>query len=116
MYLDPKDDYRVKCFLDKVVAKGLTWPRYNTNYLVDNTCVKSGYTECSRLKSFVQTECKGKDLKRELLMALRHMESESQSESESESQSQSQSEESQSAQDDDSDEKMKKYFIDKLRF
>lgn len=62
----------VKCFLQGITSRGLTWSRYNSAVISDNTYASNtqGY---STLKTDIQTKCQGENFKRALLRALRRM-------------------------------------------
>ncbi len=70
--LDPTDMPEVKCFLQGITSRGLTWSRYNSNVISDNTYASNtqGY---QTLKTDIQTKCQNQGFKRELLRALRRM-------------------------------------------
>jgi hypothetical protein len=69
---NPTDMPEVKCFLQGITSRGLTWSRYNSNVISDNTYASNtqGY---QTLKTDIQTKCQNQGFKRELLRALRRM-------------------------------------------
>jgi hypothetical protein len=85
----------VKCFLQGIANRGLTWSRYNPEVISDNTYASNtqGY---QTLKTDIQTKCQNQGFKRELLRALRQMYEEEQEQ------------ELESANDDDNDDDKKK--------
>ena len=62
----------MKCFLQGLSSRGLTWSRYNSDIISDNTYASNtqGY---QTLKTDIQTKCKDQGFKRELLRELRRL-------------------------------------------
>ncbi|CAF4070508.1 unnamed protein product [Rotaria sp. Silwood2] len=67
---NPGDIPEVACFLQGAINHGLTWSRFNTDVLSDDTYASNtvGY---QALKIDIQTRCQNEKLKRELLRAFR---------------------------------------------
>ncbi|CAF0843775.1 unnamed protein product [Adineta ricciae] len=68
----PTDMAEVKCLLQGVVNRGLTWSRYYPDVISDGTYASNTYGY-QTLKTDIQTRCEKEKFKRQLLRALRQM-------------------------------------------
>lgn len=87
------DMSEVRCFLQGIQNRGLTWRSYNSDVISDNTYA-SDVNGWQSLKTDIQTKCESEKFKRQLLRELRRMQEEDQEEDNNE--------------DEDDDEKKKK--------
>ena len=71
-HLAPTDMSEVRCLLQGVANRGLTWSRYYPDVISDGTYASNTYGY-QTLKTDIQTRCEKEKFKRQLLRALRQM-------------------------------------------
>ncbi|UJR28622.1 hypothetical protein I4U23_009855 [Adineta vaga] len=69
---NPMDMAEVKCLLQGVANRGLTWSRYYSDVISDGTYASNTYGY-QTLKTDIQTRCEKEKFKRQLLRTLRRM-------------------------------------------
>ena len=75
------DMSEVRCFLQGIQNRGLTWRTYNSDVITDNTYA-ADVNGWQAKKTDIQTKCQDEKFKRQLLRALRRMEEEDNNEEE----------------------------------